>query len=147
MNKTIRNNALRDSYKLIVADYNGQNWYTDTYFATKYNVFEGYRQKKSQELYTNGTNNDGNKPKLKTIIENNRVYKQAKATEQPPVDNEVMTTVVFNSENSEKIQTIYYRLMQTLGADRFEITTDTRLNPIKVYKQNELIGVVMPLRS
>lgn len=146
MNKTIRNNALRDSDRLIVADYNGQNWYTDTYFATKYNVFDGYKQKKSQTLYTNGQNNTG-KPKLDTIIENNRVYKQAKVTEQPPVDNEVMTTVVFNSENSEKIQTIYYRLMQTLGADRFEITTDTRLNPIKVYKQNELIGVVMPLRS
>lgn len=146
MNKTIRNNALRDSNRLIVADYNGQDWYTDTYFATKYNVFEGYRQKKSQELYANGLNNTG-KPKLDTIIDTNQVYKQATATEQPPVDNEVMTTVVFNSENSEKIKTVYYKLMQTLGADRFEITTDTRLNPVKVYKQNELIGVVMPLRS
>ena len=147
MNKTIRNVALRDSVNLITADYNGQDWYTDGYWATKYNVFEGYRQKKSQTVYTNGQNNDGKKPQLKPIIENNRVYKQAQTTEQPPKDNEVMTTVVFNGENTEKIQTIYYRLMQTLGADRFEITTDTRLNPIKVYKENQLIGVVMPLRS
>lgn len=147
MNKTIRNTALRDSNKLIVADYNGQDWYTDTYFATKYNVFEGYKQKKSQTLYTNGQNNDGKKPQLKTIIENGNTYATATATEQPPKDNEVMTTLLKTDNNSEKIQTIYFRLMQTLGADRFEVARNVSLYPVRAYKNNQLIGVVMPLRS
>lgn len=145
MNKTIRNNALRDATRLIVAEYNGQDWYTDTYFATKYNIFEGYKQKKSQELHANGVNGNG-KPKLKTIIENGNSYAPAKATEQAPAINEVMSTKLETRKNTEKIQTIYYKLMQTLGADKFEVS-ERHLDPVRVYKNNQLIGVVMPLRS
>lgn len=141
MNKTIRNVALRDSVNLITADYNGQDWYTDGYWATKYNVFEGYKVKKSQKI-------SNNKPLLKTIIDNGNSYATATATEQELVigDN-CMTTLLETDNNSEKIQTIYYRLMLTLGADRFEVARNVHLNPVRAYKKNQLIGVVMPLRS
>lgn len=136
MNKTIRNNALREVSRLITGEYNGQEWYCpDGYIATTEPIYEGYKIKKNQTI-------PDQKPKLDVIFERIKDRKYYKTTNQPDNGN----TLLLNSVNTELIDSRYFELMQTLGADNYEIS-DRHLDPVKVYKNNQLIGLVMPLRS
>jgi len=136
MNKTIRNNALRDVGRLITGEYNGQDWYCpDGYFATTEPIYDGYKVKKSQTI-------PEQKPKMNTIFERIKDCKYHKTTNQPDNGN----TLLLNSVNTELIDSRYFELMQTLGADNYEVS-DRHLDPVKVYKNNKLIGLIMPLRS
>jgi len=85
------------------------------------------------------------KPKMNTIIDNGRQYSQATAKELPLQVNDIMKVELKNKNNTELIQAVYYRLFQSLGADKYEIANEP-YRPIKAYKQNKLIGVIMPLR-
>ena len=136
MNKTIRNKALRDVSRLITGEYNGQEWYCpDGYFATTEPIYKDYKLKKSQEI-------PSQKPRLDIIFDRiiNQKYTSVKSI--VVADN----TALVNEHNTELVNSVYLELMQALGADNYEIS-DRHLDPVKVYKNNQLIGLVMPLRS
>lgn len=138
MNKTIRNNALRDVSRLITGEYNGQDWYCpDGYFATTEPIYDGYKVKKSQTI-------PEQKPKMNTIFE--RLSTQYKtATDFQKAPPEINTVQLSYGNIGVLVNTAFFELFENLGADKFDIAD--KLDPVKVYKNNKLIGLIMPLRS
>jgi len=51
INKTMRNKVLKNASKLITCDLNGEIWQSpDGYFATAFDIYDGYRVKKNQTV-------------------------------------------------------------------------------------------------
>jgi len=138
MKKSIINKALRDLNRLITGEYNGQDWYCPGgYFATTEPIYKDYKLKKDQYYIEQ-------KPKLDEIFE--RLSDQySTATDFQTAPPELNTTQLVYGNTGVLVNTAYFELFEDLGADRFDIAD--KLDPVKVYKSNKLIGLIMPLRS
>ena len=138
MNKTIRNKALREVGRLITGEYNGQDWYCpDGYIATTEPIYKDYKLKKDQYY-------PKDKPQMSVIFE--RLSTQYKtATDFQKAPPEINTVQLSYGNIGVLVNTAFFELFENLGADKFDIAD--KLDPVKVYKNNKLIGLIMPLRS
>ncbi len=134
MNKRIRDRAISSSPTVLTATYKGEDWYTDSFMATKYPILEGYTPRKHQIDTTE-------KPELDTIIDDGREYSLAEFEET----NEDVTSV--RGWSNIKLATRYINLIKNIYPSALPfITTDGSLAPVKFYNGEELVAVVMPIR-
>ncbi len=134
MNKRIRDRAISSSPTVLTATYKGEDWYTDSFMATKYPILDGYTPRKHQIDTTE-------KPELDTIIDDGREYSLAEFEET----NEDITSV--RGWSNIKLATRYINLIKNIYPSVLPfITTDVSLAPVKFYNGEELVAVVMPIR-
>ena len=134
MNKRIRDRAISSSPTVLTATYKGEDWYTDSFIATKYPILEGYTPRKHQIDTTE-------KPELDTIIDDGREYSLAEFEDT----NEDVTSV--RGWSNIKLATRYINLIKNIYPSVLPfITTDGSLAPVKFYNGEELVAVVMPIR-
>ena len=135
MNKRIRDRAISSSPTVLTATYKGEDWYTDSFIATKYPILEGYTPRKHQIDTTE-------KPELDTIIDDGREYSLAEFEDT----NEDVTSV--RGWSNIKLATRYINLIKNIYPSVLPfITTDGSLAPVKFYNGEELVAVVMPIRG
>lgn len=135
MNKRIRDRAISSSPTVLTATYKGEDWYTDSFMATKYPILDGYTPRKHQVDLTE-------KPELDTIIDDGREYSLAEFEET----NEDITSV--RGWSNIKLATRYINLIKNIYPSVLPfITTDGSLAPVKFYNGEELVAVVMPIRG
>ena len=139
MNKTLRNKALRQTNKLIVATDGQNDWYApDGYFAIKHNIYDGYRMTKAQ---TEATSRVTGKPNIEQIITSMNT-KPAKPEKVMSMDTERMRI------GTELVDTVYFDLVSDIYPDAvYEYDATRRLAPIAVKQNGELVGLLMPVRS
>ena len=139
MNKTLRNKALRQTNKLIVATDGQNDWYApDGYFAIKHNIYDGYRMTKAQ---TEATSRVTGKPNIEHIITSMNT-KPAKPKKVIFMDTERMQI------GTELVDPVYFDLVSNIYPDAvYEYDTIRRLAPIAVKQNGELVGLLMPVRS
>lgn len=134
MNKRIRDRAISSSPTVLTATYKGEDWYTDSFMATKYPILDGYTPRKHQVDLTR-------KPELDTIIDDGREYSLAEFEDT----NEDVTSV--RGWSNIKLATRYINLIKNIYPSALPfITTDRSLAPVKFYNGEELVAVVMPIR-
>ena len=134
MNKRIRDRAISSSPTVLTATYKGEDWYTDSFMATKYPILDGYTPRKHQIDTTE-------KPELDTIIDDGREYSLAEFEDT----NEDVTSV--RGWSNIKLATRYINLIKNIYPSALPfITTDGSLAPVKFYNGEELVAVVMPIR-
>ena len=134
MNKRIRDRAISSSPTVLTATYKGEDWYTDSFMATKYPILDGYTPRKHQIDTTE-------KPELDTIIDDGREYSLAEFEDT----NEDVTSV--RGWSNIKLATRYINLIKNIYPSVLPfITTDGSLAPVKFYNGEELVAVVMPIR-
>ena len=138
MNKTLRNKALRQTNKLIVATDGQNDWYApDGYFAVKQNIYDGYRMTKAQ---TEATGRVTGKPGIEQIIAGMNT-KPGKPKKVMFMDTERMRI------GTELVDTVYFDLVSDIYPDAvYEYDTIKRLAPIAVKQNGELVVLVMPVR-
>lgn len=135
MNKRIRDRAISSSPTVLTATYKGEDWYTDSFMATKYPILDGYTPRKHQVDLTE-------KPELDTIIDDGREYSLAEFEDT----NEDVTSV--RGWSNIKLATRYINLIKNIYPSVLPfITTDGSLAPVKFYNGEELVAVVMPIRG
>ena len=134
MNKRIRDRAISSSPTVLTATYKGEDWYTDSFMATKYPILDGYTPRKHQVDLTE-------KPELDTIIDDNKEYSLAELEDT----NEDVTSII--GWSSIKLATRYINLIKNIYPKALPfITTDVMLAPVKFYDGEELVAVIMPIR-
>ena len=142
MNKRLRNKALRDSNRLFACDYHGEGWYTNTYVATKYPIFDGYKLKKNQQFMTGV-------PNLAKAI-GDYEYNLAEFVtddEVPPlvlVRHKLISSTVNNIKY--KLNTDYYNLVMNIYPKALPyVRTDGKLAPVLFKDNGEDVAFIMPL--
>lgn len=140
MNKIIRDRAISSSPTVLTATYKGEDWYNDSFIATKYPILEGYRLRKHQvEL--------SNKPEIDKIIDNGKTYSLAEFQEANKEEDGI--TYLWSTANDIKVKlaTRYVELVRNIYPEAIPfITTDGSLAPVKFYNGGEIVAVVMPIR-
>ena len=140
MNKIIRDRAISRSPKVLTATYKGEDWYTDSFMATKYPILEGYTPRKHQVDLTE-------KPEIDKIIDNGKTYSLAEFQEANKEEDGI--TYLWSTANDIKVKlaTRYINLIKNIYPSALPfITTDGSLAPVKFYNGEELVAVVMPIR-
>ena len=140
MNKRIRDRAISSSPTVLTATYKGEDWYTDSFIATKYPILEGYRLRKHQvEL--------SNKPEIDKIIDNGKTYSLAEFQEANKEEDGI--TYLWSTANDIKVKlaTRYVELVRNIYPEAIPfVAIDIRLAPVKFYNGGEIVAVVMPIR-
>lgn len=139
--KTLRNKALSGCTRLITAvDSNtGQEWYCpDGYFATTFNIYDGYKQKKDQRVVEN-------KPKMEFILDKlttTPVKAKAGATDE---NNIVQLNY---GDTKTLVNNTYLELLNKLhDSPGLWIDVNDKFAPVQVIKNNELVALIMPLKQ
>jgi len=134
--KTLRNRALKGQ-RIITGDYYGDTWSCTDAFATEFDIFKDYKTNKYNQVMPG-------RPLLDKIIERDGHYVDATALEVP----ETNTTELLNGVTKVLINTDYIRLMQALYPGAIlAIDTAYSYSPVRVVKNNKLVGVIMPLKD
>lgn len=143
MNKTLRNKALAGASKLLEADVNGETWYTDTYIATKHNIFEGYKPRKYQEDYRGKP-----KPNLGSIV-GKQDLKLAEFEEVITVTGgELELKKISNIDGqTEYVNKRYTDLVESIYPNAVPwLDTKTKVAPVYYRVGFETVAVIMPIR-
>ena len=149
MNKTLRNRALRNSYRLITGDMNGENWSTpDGHFAVAHPIYDGYRMKKSQTV-------PDVKPDMTKAL---AMHKQSDYTTVDTVEflptgidgvsNSYDVYRFTSGDNYWDVNADYYNLIKDIYPEhdaRVEVS-GWNYAPIEIYQDNVLVAVLMPLK-
>lgn len=141
MNKTLRNKALAGASKLLEADVCGETWYTDTFVATKHNIFEGYKVRKSQEDYRGKQ-----KPNLGSII-GKQDLKLAEF-EDVITDGELELKKISSIDGqAEHVNKRYADLVESIYPNAVPwLDTNTKLAPVHYRVGFDTVAVIMPIR-
>jgi len=147
MNKTLRNKALKNVDRLIIADMNGDKWCApDGYFATAHDIYAGYRIKKSQHIPEMA-------PDLQKILPSTEYVKAKKVEFLPTAINGVSTGRysydIYRINDCIDINAVYYDLIMSIYPDaKIHVDkSDYRLAPVKLYQDKTLVAVIMPLKG
>lgn len=136
--KTIRNKILGSADKLIVATYYGKEWSTDGHFAIDKDLYSDYKFKKYQKIH------DGI-PKLDTVIDRDQDAEYQSSVISP---SDTWHTNLVVGDYSVKVNKIYLELFKSIYQNLdFKIVADDyyKYSPVKVFSDNKLVGVIMPL--
>ena len=139
MNKRIRDRAISSSPTVLTATYKGEDWYTDSFMATKYPILDGYTLKHQVEL--------SNKPEIDKIIDNGKTYSLAEFQEANKEEDGI--TYLWSTANDIKVKlaTRYVELVRNIYPEAIPfVAIDIRLAPVKFYNGGEIVAVVMPIR-
>jgi hypothetical protein len=144
MNKTLRNKALACTSRLITGDMDGSDWACPDYFATAFPIYDGYKPRKYHTV-----------PDMKPLL-----HKLMPECEYIPVDNitekrnkEEMQQVVFSSNKigipSYTVQAIFYDLLINIYPNAVvKLPGDgNKYAPVKLFDDNKLVGLIMPLKA
>ena len=135
MNKRLRNKALRGSTRLLTCDYNGEDWYTNTYVATKYPIFDGYRVKKSQTFLVE-------KPNLTKAV-GDYEYNLAEFVTDDDGYKLISSTA---NKMKYKLDTDYYNLVMNIYPKALPyVRADGKLAPVLFKDNGEDVAFIMPL--
>ena len=135
MNKALRDKALRDSNRLLTCDYHGEDWYTNTYVATKYPIFDGYKLKKSQTLLVE-------KPNLAKAI-GDYEYNLAEFVTDDDGHKLISSTV---NGMKYKLNNDYYNLVMNIYPTALPyVRKDGKLAPVLFKDNGEDVAFIMPL--
>lgn len=140
MNKRIRDRAISSSPSIMTGTYKGEDWYTDSFMATKYPILDGYTPRKHQVDLTE-------KPELDTIIDNGKTYSLAEFQEANKEEDGI--TYLWSTANDIKVKlaTRYVELVRNIYPEAIpSVAIDIRLAPVKFYNGGEIVAVVMPIR-
>lgn len=138
MKKSLRNKALRDIYSLYICDYKGEEWYTNTYVATKYPIFDGYKLKKSQTLKDYLVE----KPDLAKAV-GDYEYNLAEFVTDEDGRKVISSTV---NDMKYKLNTDYYNLVIDIYPEALPyVRTDGKLAAVLFKDNGEDVAFIMPL--
>lgn len=133
--KALRLKAYASSLTMVLADYEGADWLTNTYIAEIDNSLPG-RKKLTAD----------NKPDLAlaTRILGNEVQHQSTlATERDGLE---CVELSFEGSNMQRIQRVYYDYIKARYPNCTMTTDDHyRYAPVRIYNDNKLVMIVMPL--
>jgi hypothetical protein len=136
MKKSLRNKALMDSNRLLTCDYHGEDWYTNTYIATKYPIFDGYKLKKNQQFMTGV-------PNLAKAV-GDYEYNLAEFVTDDDGHKLISSTVVNDMEY--KLNTDYYNLVMSIYPKALPyVRADGKLAPVLFKDNREDVAFIMPL--
>lgn len=146
MNKTLRNKALKNSYRLITATLNNENWASpDGHFAVAYPIYEGYRVKKDQTI-------PDQKPDLSKVLQSNADYTEADSIEFLPMGIEGTSAVdvyrITYADAYWDVNADYYNLVTSLypGSTIYVDKSGYNFAPIEVKQNDTLVAVLMALK-
>lgn len=143
MKKSLRNKALRSVDRLITGTYKDQLWYVPGgWYATIYPVYDGYKPLKSQIV-------SDAKPDMTAIIE--KISDMVTATEFNRLTEDGIEFVTLNTIDRFKplkVNAIYYDLLKDLHPDaEIKISSMSMFDPIGFYENDQLVALLMPLKS
>ena len=136
MNKSIRNKAYAGT-EFFTCDFNGQDWLTNTYFA------EPDTTEPRITTETKRRNTNGQKPLLGKIVDIDKHELSLMTT------GKTETTVSLTcSTKSNTIQRRYFDYFTNrFPKAEFKTGVELRYEPISVYNEDQLIGIIMPLKD
>lgn len=138
--KQLRNKALTDATRLITAidTRNSEKWFTpDGYFATTFDIYEGYKVKKEHQI-------PDQNPKMESILES-LTKTPTKATKSAPDENGHV--VISFGEARETVNSLYLELLEVLhDKPTLYIDTERRYAPVQLYKGKKMMALLMPLK-
>lgn len=134
MNKTIRNKALKVNEELYISNYLGDKWYTpDGHFSIKYNIYEGYKLKKHQQIPIITPRLE---PHLNRYLINEYV-----------VANNIEIDEIVYINDIYAVSKKYYDLAVDIYPNAtIKISTNNKYSPVLFYDNNKLVGLIMPLK-
>lgn len=147
--KAQRNNALRSSYRLVKPTYKGKTWYSDTYFATAFDIFSDYKLKKSQYIMEE-------QPKLDDIIgehELSEVGNRIEATHRDLksyfAEPERYLSLTGVNGKEVVVQKKYVDLFKAIypKCELFIESQDGHKRPVHIKNNGVIVGVIMPVRT
>ena len=116
--------------------YNGQVWSTDSYFAVADKL----------DVTSKRTDVRDTTPDITRIVECAGEYKTATPVKTDQKANEWDQVMIYTI-GSENVNGRMVEAFLMLPDVEFKYANDLIYNPIKVYQNNKLIGLIMPLRK
>ena len=117
--------------------YNGQVWSTDSYFAVADKL----------DVTSKRTDVRDSRPDITRIVECAGDYVTAKPVKTDQPVNQWNDQVVIYQIGSENVNGRMVEAFLMLPDIEFKYCDEYIYNPIKVYQNNKLIGLIMPLRK
>ena len=142
MKKSLRNKALMDSNRLLTCDYHGEDWYTNTYIATKYPIFDGYKLKKNQQFMTGVPN----LAKAVGDYEYNQAEKIMTDTKFTFISSTFISSTINVVEVEYKLDIDYYNLVMNIYPNALPyVRKDGKLAPVLFKDNGKDVAFIMPL--
>ena len=142
--KSIRNKALRNIDRLMVADYRGQSWdCPGGYFATSKPIYEGYRTKKSQIVYDYGNQP---KPNLGYVVDNQG--DQSIKVDHRAVDDMYTEVTAPGLDYTIRFYSDYFNLLLALHPNAtLYVSSGNNMSPVFFKEADKLVAIIMPVKS